>query len=85
MANVTVSINEHMLDNPDFVKYLDVHIGNILYWNYQVKYVTLKCCQHIGFLEILLHLPYYVVVLYCFYLFVFLLLFNVLVSQLLSG
>ena len=35
-ANVTVSINGHMLDNLDFVIHLGIHIDNRLYWNYQV-------------------------------------------------
>ena len=47
-ANVAVSINEHMFDNPDCVNYLGVNIVNRLYWNYQVKHVTQKCCKRIG-------------------------------------
>ena len=47
-ANITVSINGHKLDNPDFVKYLGIHIDNRQYWNYQAKHVTQKCCQQIG-------------------------------------
>ena len=39
-ANISVSINGHMLNNPDFVKYLGIHSDNSLYWNYQVKHVT---------------------------------------------
>ena len=54
-----------MLDNPDFDKYLGIHIDNRLYWNYHVKHVTQKCCQCIGiFKQVLSCLPKYVATLY---------------------
>ena len=60
-----MSINGHMLYNPDFVKYLDTHIENRLYWNYEVKHITRKCFQRIGsFKNILSCLPKYVAMLY---------------------
>ena len=63
-ANVAVSIIGRMLDNPDFVKYLGIHIDDRLFWNYQVKHVTQKCCQHIDiFKKVLLYLLKYVAIL----------------------
>ena len=52
------------MDNPNFVKYLDMPIDTKLYWNYQVKHVTQKCCQRIGILKkVLSCLPKYVAIL----------------------
>ena len=54
-----------LLDNPDFVKYLRIHIDNRLNWNYQVKHVTQKCCQHIGiYKKVLACLSKYAAILY---------------------
>ena len=54
-----------MLDNPDFVESLSIHIDNRLYRNYQVKHITQKYCQRIDiFKKILSYLLQYVTVLY---------------------
>ena len=56
-SNVVVSINSHVLDNPQCVKYLGILIDDKLAWYDHVKYVIKLCSQRIGvFKKILLYL-----------------------------
>ena len=64
-TNITMSINGHILDNPQVVKYLGVLIDDKFDWNHHVGYVSSLCSQHIGvFKKILSYLPKDVILLY---------------------
>ena len=39
-SNVNITINDHALSNPPYVKYLGVLFGNQLCWKYQINHVT---------------------------------------------
>ena len=64
-TNVVVSINGHILDNPQCVKYLGILIDDKLAWYDHVKYFIKLCSQCISvFKKILLYLPDNVALLY---------------------
>ena len=64
-TNVTVSINNQLLENPIYAKYLGVYIDNRLFWNYHVDFVLKRCCQRIGlFKKVIPYLSKYAIQLY---------------------
>ena len=46
--NITMSINDHILDSPHVVKHLGVLIDDKLDWKHHVSYVSSLCSQRIG-------------------------------------
>ena len=65
-SNVSITINDHALSNPPYVKYLEVLFDNQLCWKYQVNHVTTLCSKRIGvFKRVLPYLPANISILYC--------------------
>ena len=64
-SNIIVKLNNQILENPHYTKYLGILIDDRLFWNYHVSCVTKKCSQRIGmFKKVLPYLPNNIPILY---------------------
>ena len=64
-STLNIVINNHVLSNTLFVKFLSILFDNKLSWKYQVSHVTAMCSQRLGLFKwVLFYFPNNVTALY---------------------